>query len=265
MKKIYSILSAAALVICGCSEKTSVWGDPGEITDISAEGIEDGVEVIFKAPLDNEDYYFTQISYYDAKDELRNVRISRFDVNEDGYTHAAATGLDVVREYSFSATPYSYGGAAGKTLTVSGTPITMDEVGYMDFSLATASNNMTISKTDSYEYHIETTGLDPNVQTLPLSESIKGKKLTYWYKARSVGGGLQLYFICNGQAVTQWARQSTVYYPGALSDTSEWTYCELDLSEYINNYSWGRRGDALRFDFGNSSGAVVDIKLILFR
>lgn len=264
MKKLYILFLAAAVILSGCSKKAA-WGDPGEISDISAKGVEYGVKVIFTAPLDHEDYYYTQISYKDSDGNPKNVRVSRFDADANGVTEAIADGLNDIREYSFTARPYSYGGVAGTALTVEGTPISPDQVGYLLFNISTASNNASISKVGDFGFHIETTGLDPNVQTVPLDRPIEGGKLTYYYKASAVGAGLQIFFIRSGQPVTTWAKQSTPYLSDALATVSEWTYCEVDLSEYISQYGWGGTGDALRLDFGNASGATIDIDKILFR
>ena len=254
----------AALLLPGCNNK-KVWGDPGEISDIHAEGIEYGVRVIFTAPVDHDDYYYTLISYKDADGVQKQLRVSRYDADANGVTEAEVTDLKEVMEYSFTAKPCSFGGSEGKALTVVGTPITPDQVGYLVFNLNTVSSNTSITKTGDFEYHIETTGLDPNVQTNPLSSAIRGAKLTYYYKANAVGAGLQIFFIGAGQAVTVWAKQSTPYIPAAVVDAADWTYCEIDLSEYVSKYNWGKAGDALRLDFGNTSGASLDIQKMLFK
>lgn len=264
MKKLYILFLVAAAVFSGCSKKAA-WGDPGEISDIHAEGVEYGVKVIFTAPLDHDDYYYTLISYKDSEGNPKKVRVSRFDADANGVTEAIADGLEEIREYSFTARPYSYGGVAGAALSVEGTPISPDQVGYILFNLNTASNNTSISKVGDFGFHIETTGLDPNVQTIPLDRKIEGNKLTYNYKATAVGTGLQIFFIRSGQPVATWAKQSTPYISEALADVPDWTYCEIDLGEYISKYGWGNAGDAMRLDFGNASGATIDIDKILFR
>lgn len=265
MKRISVILLAAALAFVGCKNEEGPWGDPGTISDISSEGLEKGVKISFTAPVDHKDYYYTQISYTDSEGATKNLRVARFDADAAGHTDAEILGLDEGVEYSFTAQPYSYGGVGGNTLTTSCTPLSIAEIGYLTFSVNTASTNITVKKTDDFEYHVESTGLDPNVQTEPLKKAIRGKKLTYYYKAGGVSSGLQLFFICAGQPVTTWAKQSTAYFPAALANASEWTYFELDLSEYIEKYNWGKPGDALRFDFGNASGATIDIRNMLFK
>lgn len=264
MKKLYILLLFAAVAVYGCDKKAP-WGDPGEISDIHAEGVEYGVKVVFTAPLDHEDYYYTLISYEDSEGKPRNVRVSRFDADANGVTEAIADGLREIKEYSFTARPYSYGGVSGAGLSVTGTPISPDQVGYLLFNLSTVSNNASITKVGDFAFHIETTGLDPNVQTIPLDRAIEGSKLTYNYKASAVGAGLQIFFIRSGQPVATWAKQSTTYLSGAFADTADWTYMELDLSSYITQYGWGNAGDALRLDFGNASGATIDIDKMLFR
>lgn len=263
MKKIYIMMMLAAALFCGCNKAVS--GDPGEISDIRSEGLEYGVKIIFTAPVDHEDYYYTLISYTDADGVKKNKRVSRYDADANGVTEAEVMGLSEIQEYSFTAKPYSFGGASGNSLTVEGTPITPDQVGYITFNINTASTNTTIKKTDDFEYHIETIGMDPNVQTNPLTSPIKGNKLTYYYKASAIGNGLQIFFICSGQAVTTWAKQLTPYISEAAADATEWTYVEIDLSEYITKYGWGKAGDAMRLDFGNASGATMDIKKMIFK
>ena len=265
MKKIYIIILAAAVILTGCSTKKEAWGDPGEISDIYTEGVEYGVRVIFTAPVAQEDYYYTLISYEDPDGKPANLRVSRYDADAAGVTEALVEGLTEIMEYSFTAKPYSFGGVAGNELSVSGTPISPEQVGYLLLNENTASSGTKISKTGAFEYHIETTGLDPNVQTSPLTSPIKGNKLTYYYKASAVGSGLQLFFICSGQAVSVWAKQLTPYLPEPLANAADWTYYELDLSEYITKYGWGKAGDALRIDFGNASGATIDIRNMLFK
>ena len=265
MKRISVILLAAVLAFAGCKNEEGPWGDPGTISDISSEGLEKGVKISFTAPVDHKDYYYTQISYTDSEGATKNLRVARFDADASGHTDAEILGLDEGVEYSFTAQPYSYGGVGGNTLTTSCAPLSIAEIGYLTFSVNTASTNITVKKTDDFEYHVESTGLDPNVQTEPLKKAIRGKKLTYDYKAVGVSSGLQLFFICAGQPVTTWAKQSTAYFPAALANASEWTYFELDLSEYIEKYNWGKPGDALRFDFGNASGATIDIRNMLFK
>ena len=264
MKKLYIVLILAAALFCSC-EKKGVWGDPGEISDIRSEGLEYGVKIIFTAPVDHDDYYYTLISYKDADGVQKHLRVSRYDADANGVTEADVTDLSEIQEYSFTAKPYSFGGAGGNSLTVEGTPITPDQVGYITFNLNTASTQTYVKKVDDFEYHIETTGIDANVQTNSLTAPIKGKKMTYYYKANAIGNGLQIFFICSGQPVATWAKQTTPYLPAAVADASEWTYLELDLSEYIDKYGWGKAGDAMRLDFGNASGATMDIKKILFK
>ena len=161
MKKLYIIILAAAVILTGCNTKKEAWGDPGEISDIHTEGVEYGVKVIFTAPVDHEDYYYTLISYENPDGKPAKLRVSRYDADAAGVTEALVEGLTEIMEYSFTAKPYSFGGVGGNVLSVSGTPISPEQVGYLLLNENTASSGTKISKTGAFEYHIETTGLDP--------------------------------------------------------------------------------------------------------
>lgn len=171
-----------------------------------------------------------------------------------------ASGYDpqnpyIGRDPRFYATIYFNG--ATRDLGVAGGLLRND---HYKLNLKTSGNNISVTDVGGGEFHIETTGGDPNVQTTTLGTNINATAgsilLKFRYKSAGRITNAQFFFCQPNPAGGQSTPENVV-----LEKTTEWKEFELDLTSYRSQswWHWGEAGHSLRFDVGSDAGNVVDI------
>jgi len=130
---------------------------------------------------------------------------------------------------------------------------------YLKFNLSSA-NHLTVSQGEKNSYSIKTTGGDPYIMIEGISKSLHQDSvvLTFEYKSTESIDRVQFLF---GPSI---AESRSVFGP-AMSSTSGWKSYSVNLIREINKFSWGKRADFMRFDFGTKSGIDIEIRNIYFR
>lgn len=130
---------------------------------------------------------------------------------------------------------------------------------YMKFNISSA-NQLTISQNEKNSYSIKTTGSDPYIMIEGISKLLHQDSvvLTFEYKSTESIERMQFFF---GPAISE---DRSVFGP-AVSGTSTWKSYSVNLVREINKFSWGKRDDFMRFDFGTKSGINIEIRDIYFR
>ncbi|MCC4211527.1 DUF5722 domain-containing protein [Leeuwenhoekiella parthenopeia] len=111
---------------------------------------------------------------------------------------------------------------------------------------------------DASVYEITTTGSDPYIVSLPLTQGLEANQnqLAFEYFCPTGIDVLQVYTypINPGEE------------PVTLRDigsTEGWVPIRIDLTEKISN--WGKKGDSLRIDFGTAPGLTIQIRNLQIR
>lgn len=130
---------------------------------------------------------------------------------------------------------------------------------YLKFNLGSA-NQLTISQNEKNSYSIKTTGDDPYIMMEGISKPLHQDSvvLTFEYKSTQSIERMQFFF---GPTISE---DRSVFGP-TMSSTSTWKIYSVNLVREINKFSWGKRDDFMRFDFGTKSGIDIEIRDIYFR
>ena len=112
-------------------------------------------------------------------------------------------------------------------------------------------------------YEITTTGGDPYVFTDVFSRDIPSGDfmLTFEYRAAVPVNDVQIYLVSGWNGISD--TQSAVV--KELPASPGWRTFSYSLKKEFSKYSWGKKGDCLRFDFGNSKGMTMLVRNIHFR
>ncbi len=108
-------------------------------------------------------------------------------------------------------------------------------------------------------YTIKTTGSDPFIYSnaltadLPFGEA----KLMFQYKASADIDAFELFFGKPDATAGESKNYGTV-----LTATTEWKTASINIAAPKRNFSWGKKGNRLRFDFGTKSGITVQIRYL---
>ncbi|MDD3108907.1 MAG: DUF5722 domain-containing protein [Alistipes sp.] len=138
------------------------------------------------------------------------------------------------------------------------TPDPTPVVTYMTMNTTTASG-MKITKISDYRYEINTTNADPYIQSEKLTTAL-GKDsvvLTFDYQSSADQSFLQLFFSPIDEA-------RSIKAAGLVKSTGWKTY-SLNLQTQLTQFSWGKVGQYIRWDFGDASGIKMQIRNIRFR
>ena len=107
-------------------------------------------------------------------------------------------------------------------------------------------------------YSITTTGGDPYMYTSALSRVLSENEthLVFEYKCPRTIAKFQLYFG------NSWSENRSQIYGDLTATGDEWREMDINLSSARSNFSWGNKGEKLRFDFGFASGYSIQIRNI---
>lgn len=130
---------------------------------------------------------------------------------------------------------------------------------YLSFTSSSA-HDINISNDGSHQYELLTTGVDPYILLNPLTSNNADEKLvfTFEYQSTSSINNLQIFFA---PPITEQRSVKSDEVPS----TESWKTFSIDLGDYINDLSWGKSGNYLRLDFGNTSGITIHIRNMEFR
>ncbi len=128
MKKNIFIALSAAMLFCGCGEDyadTDIVADApmAPVQNVEATSFVSSVILTWDLP-ENDQYYYTMVSYVDAAGQTVNRKVSKYSVDAEtpGRARALIGGFTDTNEYEFTLTAYSYAGNASTPVTVKGTP-----------------------------------------------------------------------------------------------------------------------------------------------
>lgn len=130
MKKyiLLPFIAILTLICGGCGDdyaNTDVVVDTEmePVTGLEAESFISSVILTWDMP-ENENYYYTLISYVNADGEKVNRKVSKYSVDAEnpGKVKALIGGFSDTNEYEFTLTNYSFANNASASVTVKGTP-----------------------------------------------------------------------------------------------------------------------------------------------
>lgn len=125
----------------------------------------------------------------------------------------------------------------------------------------TQANQVDLQDLEDGSYHLKTTGGDPYVMLSPLASEINPPSkvtLSFDYIAPQGVTNLQIFF---GAALSE-ARS---IHPDNILPSNEWKTYILDITQPVNQFSFGKEGDFLRLDFGTTADVEISIKNIKMR
>lgn len=132
-----------------------------------------------------------------------------------------------------------------------------DKSSYPELNTSSLYNNLTVSyDEDTKEYTISTTGGDPYIFTKTLTADLPSDSciLQFEYNCPKGVSSPQIFF---GDPISETRSVMAANIPATVG--SEWATYRYNINSYRKSLNWGKKGDRLRIDLGNSSG--VDIKL----
>ncbi len=116
------------MLFCGCGEDyadTDIVADApmAPVQNVEATSFVSSVILTWDLP-ENDQYYYTMVSYVDASGQTVNRKVSKYSVDAEtpGRARALIGGFTDTNEYEFTLTAYSYAGNASTPVTVKGTP-----------------------------------------------------------------------------------------------------------------------------------------------
>ncbi|MDR1090991.1 MAG: DUF4959 domain-containing protein [Prevotella sp.] len=128
MKNIYKFccLFICCIILASCSEEKKEWDPgiaPGPVTDVTA-AVDNGTVVLkWKNPEDIS-FHYVSISYVGSNGAERGRNISKFAVDPvTGYATEIIEGFGDTKEYEFTLTAHSEGGAASPGVAIAATPL----------------------------------------------------------------------------------------------------------------------------------------------
>lgn len=117
-------------------------------------------------------------------------------------------------------------------------------------------NSVEIADLGNGMFLVSVTGGDPYCMMTPIDMDLTKDQNTvkFDYKLNTdLGGGVEFFFspIAGGREL-----QFT------LEPTDEWKSAQINIAAAKENFTWGKEGDQLRFDFGNSGTGVIQLRNI---
>lgn len=122
-------------------------------------------------------------------------------------------------------------------------------------------NQIDLENLGSGSYKLTTTGGDPWVMLSPLTEAINSSNkviLSFDYLAPQGVTNAQIFF---GAALSE----ERSIRPADLPPMNNWHTYELDITQPVNQFAFGKNGDFLRLDFGTLPDVEISIKNIKMR
>ena len=123
--------------------------------------------------------------------------------------------------------------------------------------LEETAHDLQLQQTGPGEYEIKTTGEDPYLYTRLLNASLDSSQhvLAFEYFSASGVDDVQFFFVPPLKESRSLVRN--------LGVSEGWTNFSVDFSEVVDH--WGRAGDSLRIDFGNTAGGTLQIRNLRLR
>ncbi len=130
---------------------------------------------------------------------------------------------------------------------------------YLKFDLATA-HHLEIHADGANQYQITTTGSDPYILFASLKQANATDKVvfTFEYRSSATLNHIQLFL---GGPISEDRSLKT----GEINASSGWATYSIDLGDRIGELVWGKVGDFLRIDLGNSPGVELGIRKMQLR
>jgi len=157
-------------LVCSCKDKDLPEEGTFALSNVEAESQVASVVFTWQNP-SIDSYYYTLISYTDAEGNTVREKASIYSVDDtkgEGYTKFRLSGFDNTNTYNFTLTPYTVGGVAGESVTVSCAP--------EDASAA-------------YKYVIETVTAEPSIEGCVFSwTNVYGVPVTINYSFTDCAG-----------------------------------------------------------------------------
>lgn len=130
-----------------------------------------------------------------------------------------------------------------------------EDTGYLGF-LQSGRHSVDIADLGNNMWLVNVTGGDPYALMTQIETDLTDDQNTvkFEYKLnQDLGGGVEFFFspIAGGR------EQQFI-----LEPTDTWTEAQINIGGSRTNFSWGKAGDQLRFDFGNSGTGVLQIRNI---
>lgn len=119
-------------------------------------------------------------------------------------------------------------------------------------------NQLEISE-NSGIYSINTTSQDPYVFSKALTRQLDAKQVVLTFEYTSSSTVTTQYFL--SPPTTEARSVNNV----KMEASSSYKTLSIDLGTKIENYPWGKKGDALRIDFGTRAGIKINIKNLRLR
>jgi len=119
--------------------------------------------------------------------------------------------------------------------------------------------NLIEASEENGEYHIKTLGGDPFIMSNPLGADLNAPPpsvvLRFEYKSARRITNAQIFFARPNPEGGISTGNNLV-----LEQTNEWTVFELDITDYCNNFGWGKAGHRLRFDTGEQADEDIYLR-----
>lgn len=123
MKKYYYILATLCVIILtACSKDNNGGGSIDPVSNVTAVPFIGSVTLNFKAPT-ADNYYYTLITYKDSQGNVKNEKVSRYDVDATtGLTSVVVGGFTDTDSHDFTLTACTYDGGSSSPMSVAATP-----------------------------------------------------------------------------------------------------------------------------------------------
>lgn len=140
------------------------------------------------------------------------------------------------------------------------TPKNITPERYLDLQ-TTGFHDMTLTSSIAHRYKMVTAGNDPYVFTEKLQSDLPGDScvLTFEYKTNKGIPNFKVFFADP-------LSESRAAILGKLEYTENmWMRASFDLWQYRNDLEWGKKGDYLRLDPGDTGGPTLEIRNMYMR
>lgn len=138
-----------------------------------------------------------------------------------------------------------------------------DKSSYPEINVEGTMNQMTAAyDDDSKVYTLETTGYDPYIFTKKLSATLPDDScvLAFEYNCPKGVNNMQIFFadpVAEGRSV------SNIKIPATIG--TEWATFRMSLKKFRNLYNWGKNGDYMRLDFGETPNVKITLRHLRIR
>lgn len=115
---------------------------------------------------------------------------------------------------------------------------------------STGSSNETI-------YTIVTTGTDPHIISTGIESDCNygDADLKFQYTTSEDIADVQIFFMA-----PDLSESKSTHLSGFMTARTAWGTASTNIANQKSNYTWGAKGDKLRFDFGNKAGVTIKIR-----